>query len=141
MSASDDPRNIQGWPRDASTSSKTDHKAVTYSLVSEAPLFGDRAMQHLRFVPANPDPAEFLVSDLSDEIVHETAPAAQRLTANRFWYVKYGEKPNTHLHAVLSTTQMMKMLDEQRTLFVISGPFATREQALYDADVRWETPE
>lgn len=118
------------------------HNAVTYSLLGCDDI-GDRAnpFRRLAFVPAGKDPAEQLVRRPWTLLLHETRPATDATLEQGYWCVQCVEEPPTVLWKVLSTTEILLLLDRGLTVLVASGPFDTEAAAQYDMDLRWESHE
>lgn len=118
------------------------HQAVTYSLLWRDDT-GDRAppSRRLAFVPAGKDPADQLARPSWKLLIHETRPATEDTLAKGYWYVQHVEDPPAVLASVVSTAEILRLLDRGRTVLAVSGPFETEEAAQYDMDLRWESHE
>ena len=117
-----------------------DHLSVTYSLDCDFILDASRPFRRLAFVPAHADPVAALSNRGTRRVhVHETRPATELTQAKVFWYVQYVETPPTVICTVLDTAEVLQILDRGRMVLVISGPFATKDAAQHDMDVRWDS--
>ncbi len=118
------------------------HQAVTYSLLWRDDV-GDRGppFRRLAFVPAGKDPADQLARRSWKLVIHDTRPATEGTLAKGYWYVQYAEEPPVVQSSVVSTTEILHLLDRGRTVLAVSGPFETEEAAQYDMDLRWESHE
>jgi hypothetical protein len=118
------------------------HQAVTYSLVEPSdPGDGTEPLRRTAFVPSGADPTEALANGFYDVRIHGTRPAGDYALSDRFWYVRYVDEASTTVPDVGSTAEIIALLDRDRTVLVISGPFGTRAAAEYEMDVRLEAPE
>lgn len=118
------------------------HQAVTYSLFRPEDL-ASRAgpVRRLAFVPAGQDPAQQLARGAWELHIHDTRPATADTLEKGFWYVQYVEEPPVVQANVLSTAEILLLLDQGRTVQAISGPFETERAAQSDMDLRWESHE
>lgn len=124
--------------------SHRNHKAVTYSIIGIDDILNPaKPFRRFAFLPKEANPAESLKRQHrpSDVLIHDIVDARDPTLASRFWYVYYMKQPSTNNHAVLATEKILLFLDQGLTVWGISGPFKTEDEAYHDAELHWETGE
>ena len=114
-------------------STQLHHRLVTHSLDQESGV-----PHRLCFVPGSVD-----IRAVAHGLVRiETeVPLTDRSVAGRFWRGHYELGPHSGQQVVVSTEEVAGLLDQGHAVAVIGGPYDTRQEAAYLADVAWEDPD
>jgi hypothetical protein len=117
------------------------YKAVSYSLIGLDDILDPaNPFRRVTLLPEWADPTESLMHQHHHRklLIHAIVVASDRTLANGFWYVHYDAKLQDPNCLVMTTAQILILLEQGHTVQVISGPFKTEKEALYDMELRWE---
>ena len=111
------------------------YRLITYSL-NQDPA---GAVRRASSVPASVDVQA--LSPGGRVHVQAEVPITDPALRDRFWWGRHQQGRHSVQQVVVSTDEVVVLLEQGYIVEVISGPHGTRREAHYRADVAWEEPE
>lgn len=112
------------------------YEIVLYSVIGAEGLSMDQEELRTVFVPEGMDPTDEIERGARELRILERLPAPPATVEDGFWYVRSKRREGEEVCEVLSKKQILGVLSQDRCVEVISGPFATFDEASEDMEAR-----